>query len=63
MSLFDFSDYPKDSRLFDPVNKKVIRKMKSEVWGKTISEFVRLKSKMYFLVPIDNKGIKNKRRH
>ena len=25
-NLFDFSDYPKDSKFFDPVNKKVIEK-------------------------------------
>ena len=29
--LFDFSDYPDDSELFDPVNKKVIGKMKDEI--------------------------------
>ena len=28
---FDFSDYPEHSRVFDPVNKKVIGKMKDEV--------------------------------
>ena len=28
---FDFSDYPEDSKVFDPVNKKVIGKMKDEV--------------------------------
>ena len=32
--LFDFSDYPEDSKFFDPVNKKVIGKMKDEVKGK-----------------------------
>ena len=29
--LFDFSDYPQDSKCFDPVNKKVIVKMKDEL--------------------------------
>ena len=29
-NLFDFSDYPLDSKFFDPVNKKVIGKMKDE---------------------------------
>ena len=43
-SLFDFSDYSLDSNLFNPVNKKVISKMKDEFKGKRISEFVRLKS-------------------
>ena len=31
---FDFGDYPDDSNFFDPVNKKVIGKMKCEVKGK-----------------------------
>ena len=51
--LFEFSDYPKDSRFYDPVDKKVICKMKGEVRGKIISEFVGLKSKMYSLVMAD----------
>ena len=38
--LFDFRDYPKDSQFYDPVNKKVIGKMKDEVRGKIINEFV-----------------------
>ena len=29
-TLFDFSDYPLDSKFFDPANKKVIGKMKDE---------------------------------
>ena len=39
-NLFDFSDYPRDSKLFDPVNEKVIGKMKEEFKGEIISEFV-----------------------
>ena len=46
-NLFDFSDYPLNSKFFDPVNKKVIGKMKDEFKGKIISDFVGLKSKMY----------------
>ena len=42
-SLFEFSDYPQDSIFFDPVNKKVIGKMKDGFKGKIISEFVGLK--------------------
>ena len=40
--LFDFSNYPKDSKFFDETNKKVIGKMKDESEGKIIDEFVRL---------------------
>ena len=42
-NLFDFSDYPLESKFFDPANKKVIGKMKDEFKGKIISEFVGLK--------------------
>ena len=52
--MFDFSGYPKDSKIFDLVNKKVISKMKHEFKGKIISEFVGLKSKMYSLIDVDN---------
>ena len=58
-NLFDFSDYPRDSNFFDPVNKKAIGKMKDEFKGKTISEFAELKSKMYSLVDVD--GEENKK--
>ena len=53
--LFDFSNYPEDSRFFDPTNKKVIGKMKDEPEGKIIGEFAGLKSKMYFIKNIDGK--------
>ena len=39
-NLFDFSDYPEDPKAFDLADKKVIGKMKDEVKGKIISEFV-----------------------
>ena len=51
--LFDFSDYPKDSKFFDLVNKKDIGKMKDK-FKRKISEFVGLKSKMYSLIDVDN---------
>ena len=53
--LFDFSNYPKDSKFFDPTNKKVIGKMKDEKEGKINDEFVGLKSKMYSIKNIDGK--------
>ena len=67
--LFDFSDYPLHSKFFDPVNKKVIGKMKDEFKGKIISEFVGLNSKMYSLIIVDNeevtkaKGVNKKLKH
>ena len=45
--LFDFSDYSEKSKYYDDSNKKVIGKMKDDMGGKVISEFVGLKSKMY----------------
>ena len=45
--LFDVSNYPKDSKFFDPDNEKVIGKMKDESKGKANDEFVALKSKMH----------------
>ena len=36
--LFDLSNYPKDSKLFYPVNEKVIGKMKDEYDGKPIND-------------------------
>ena len=53
--LFDFSNYPKDSKLFDPTNKNVIEKMKDEFGGVIVDEFVGLKSKMYSMKKIDDK--------
>ena len=53
--MFDFSNYPKDSKFFDPTNKNVIGKMKDESEGKIIDEFVGLKSKMYSMKNIDGK--------
>ena len=53
--LFDFSNYPKDSKFFDQANKKVIGKMKDVSEGKIIDEFVGLKSNMYSMKSIDGK--------
>ena len=53
--LFDFSNYPKDSKLFDQANKKITGKMKDNSEGKIIGGFVALKSKMYSMKNIDGK--------
>ena len=44
-----------NSKFFDPVNEKVIGKMKDVSEGKIIDEFVGIKSKMYFMKNIDGK--------
>ena len=53
--LFDFSNYPNDSKLFDETYKKIIGKMKDEYQGKIIGELVGLMSKMYSMKNIDRK--------
>ena len=53
--LFDFSNYSKDSKFFDTMNKKVIGEMKDEFGGVIVGEFVGLKSKMYSTKKIDGK--------
>ena len=53
--LFDFSNYPEDSKFFDQTNKKAIGKMKGQSEGKIIGEFVGLKSKMYSMKNINGK--------
>ena len=50
-NLFDFIGYRRNFLFL--VNKRVIGKMKDEVKGKIISEFVWLKSKMYSLIAVD----------
>ena len=53
--LFDFSNYPKDSELFDETNKRAIGKMKDELGGVIVIEFVGLKSKIHSIKQIDGK--------
>ena len=53
--MFDFSNFPKDSKFFQKANKKVIDKMKDLLEGKIVDEFVGLKSKMYSMKYIDDK--------
>ena len=49
IAMFDTSNFPTDHPLFNNVNKKVIGKMKDEMGGEAIKEFVGLRSKMYSL--------------
>ena len=53
--MFDFSNYPKDSKFFGETNKNVIGKIKDVSVGKIIDEFLGLKSKMYSMKNIDGK--------
>ena len=53
--LFDLSNYTKDSKFFDPINEKVISKMKDMSDGNINDEFVGLKSKIYSMKNIDGK--------
>ena len=53
--LFDFSNYSKDSKVFNETNKKVIGKMKDEFGGVIVSEFVGLKSTKYSMKKINGK--------
>ena len=46
--------YSKESKFHDDSNKKVIGKMKDEIEGKVIAEFVGSKSKMYLLITVDD---------
>ena len=44
---YDFSGYSEKHELYNPVNKKVIGKMKDECNGKIMTEFIGIRSKMY----------------
>ena len=47
--LFDFSGYEKESPFYNDENKKVIGKIKDDLNGEIIEEFVGLRAKMYSL--------------
>ncbi|XP_031551874.1 uncharacterized protein LOC116289141 [Actinia tenebrosa] len=60
---YDTSGYPKEHFLYSAKNKKVIGKMKDEMLGKPIVEYVGLKPKMYSVLKLDGvekkaKGVK-----
>ena len=47
--LFDFSGYEKESPFYNDENKNIVGKMKDELIGEIIEEFVGLRAKMYSL--------------
>ena len=49
---FDFSNYSKDSTIYDDTNKKFIGKMKDEYGDAIIDQFTGLKSKMHSIKKI-----------
>jgi len=53
--LFDFSNYDKNSPFYDPINQKILGKMKDETGGVPITEFCALKPKMYAFAREDDK--------
>ena len=67
--LFDFIEYLVSSKYHDITNKKVLGKMKDELKGQLISDFIGLKSKIYSLTSVDDeevnkaKGVNKKLKH
>ena len=55
--LFDFSNYPVNSKYYNPKSNAVLGNMKDEFKGKIIIEFVGLKSKMYSLISVDDEEV------
>ena len=55
---FYLSNYPKDLKVFDPDNEKVIGKMKDESKGEINDELVGLKLKMHSIKYVDGKEMK-----
>eukprot|EP00732_Lithocolla_globosa_P001374 Lithocolla_globosa_v1_NODE_674_length_3463_cov_2.828052.p1 type:complete len:601 gc:universal NODE_674_length_3463_cov_2.828052:2865-1063(-) len=52
---FDLSNYSKSHRLFDDTNNKQLFKMKDELEGNIMTEFIGLRSKMYSYLFLKNK--------
>ena len=53
--MFDFSNYPKDPKFYDPSSMNEIGKMKDDSKGKINYEFPELKSKISSLNNVDGK--------
>jgi hypothetical protein len=58
LDLYDTNDYPKDHYLHSTKNKKVLGKMKDECAGKSITEYVGLRPKMYSIMKDDDDNIR-----
>ena len=56
-NFYEISDHPENSKFFEPINKNIIGKMKDEIKGNLISEFVGLKSNIYSLALVTNEEI------
>jgi hypothetical protein len=52
---FDFSNYPVNHPSYETKNKDVVGKFKDEAKGKVITEFIGLRSKLYFISIQDEK--------
>ena len=61
--MFDFSDYLKDSKFYNVINKKVLGKIKDEFRGSVIIKFLGLKSKMNFVDDENGKKVKKRKRN
>ena len=58
IEMFDFSNYSIKSNYHGDSNKLVVGKMKDEIGGVAIAEFVGLKPKMYLFLVDHNKHIR-----
>ena len=56
--LYDTSDYPQNSPLYNTANKKRLGKFKDECSGIPISEYVSLRPKMYSIMKSDQSEVK-----
>ena len=56
--MFDLSNYLSKSKYYDNSNKLVVGKMKDQIAGVAIEEFVGLKPKIYSYLVDDNSGHK-----
>ena len=55
--LFDFSNYPRESKFFNETNQKVIGKMKDKFGGVIVDKLFGLKSKTYSIKKLTLKNV------